>query len=192
MKRLSLPALEVRQGRHTLYCFAVDGKLLSQFAAVCRLKRGDEGIILGYQRPELLKHVAQIRSYLETAGALLPNALVVAFDRPLAFTPSGPAAGFSWAPQFPPSPHPAEIFAPPSPPAANSAPLASPRVAPERKISHLTWRVVDSRPPPSPAPRGPGDDEPRPVRLRPHRRPPADRGDHDRGPLPETHPPPAP
>jgi DGQHR domain-containing protein len=95
MKTLSLPALEVRQGRHTLYCFAVDGKLLDQFAAVSRLKRSNDGTVLGYQRPEVLQHVRQIRDYLRTADALLPNALVVAFDGRLRFRPSGAGAGCS-------------------------------------------------------------------------------------------------
>src|SRR5262249_61629672 len=95
MKTLSLPALEVRQGRHTLYCFAVDGTLLSQFATVCRLKRGDDGTILGYQRPEILQHIRQIRDYLQTADALLPNAVVIAFDSRVRFKPSGPGAGYS-------------------------------------------------------------------------------------------------
>ena len=57
---LTLPALEVRQGHHTLYCFAVDGKQLAQFTAVSRLGRGDDGTVLGYQRPEVLRHVRQM------------------------------------------------------------------------------------------------------------------------------------
>jgi DGQHR domain-containing protein len=87
---LRLPALEVRQGGHTLFCFAVEGKRLDQFAAVSRIRRDPQGALLGYQRPEVLRHIGQIRQYLETAGALLPNALVVAFDRRVRFVPSGP------------------------------------------------------------------------------------------------------
>jgi DGQHR domain-containing protein len=86
---LNVPALEVRQGRHTLYCFAVDGRHLHQFAAVSRLKRAEAGSLLGYQRPEILHHVRQIREYLESPGALLPNAVVVAFNRRVRFVPSG-------------------------------------------------------------------------------------------------------
>jgi DGQHR domain-containing protein len=88
-KTLRLPALEIRQGPHALYCFAVDGKMLTQFAAVSRVRRDGEGTILGYQRPEVLQHVRQIRAYLESADALLPNALVVAFDGRVRFTASG-------------------------------------------------------------------------------------------------------
>jgi DGQHR domain-containing protein len=92
---LCLPALEVRQGCHVLFCFAVDGKCLGQFTAVSRLQRGDRGNVLGYQRPEILRHVGQIRAYLETAGALLPNAVVVAFDDRVRFTPSGRGTNYS-------------------------------------------------------------------------------------------------
>jgi hypothetical protein len=87
-RTLSLPALEVRQGQHTLYNFAVDGKQLHQFITISRIKRSDAGSVLGYQRPEILQHVRQIREYLETADPLLPNALVVAFDERVRFTPS--------------------------------------------------------------------------------------------------------
>jgi DGQHR domain-containing protein len=96
-KTLRLPALEVRQGDHTLYCFAVDGKQLHLFTAVSRLKRSDEGDVLGYQRPEILGHVRQIRDYLETSAALLPNALVVAFEHRVRFTPAGRGDGYSRA-----------------------------------------------------------------------------------------------
>jgi DGQHR domain-containing protein len=92
---LCLPALAMRQGCHTLYCFAVDGKQLNQFTAVSRIQRGDGGDVLGYQRPEVLQHVRQIREYLETADALLPNAVVVAFDGRVRFTPSGRGTGYS-------------------------------------------------------------------------------------------------
>ena len=64
VQTLRLPALEVRQGNHTLYCFAVDGKQLSRFTAVSRLGRDDDGTVLGYQRPEILRHIQQIREYL--------------------------------------------------------------------------------------------------------------------------------
>jgi DGQHR domain-containing protein len=92
---LRLPALAVRQGEHTLYCFAVDGKQLAQFTAIARIWRAVQGDLLGYQRPEILRHVRQIQQYLETPRALLPNALVVAFDTRVRFTPSGRAGDYS-------------------------------------------------------------------------------------------------
>src|SRR3954449_11876681 len=83
---LSLPALAIRQtpGR-VLYSFAVDGKQIPRFAAVSRIKRDDAHEVAGYQRPESIAHIRTIRQYLETAEAMLPNALVIAFDSTVRF-----------------------------------------------------------------------------------------------------------
>jgi DGQHR domain-containing protein len=95
---LSLPALEVRQGeRRTLYSFAVDGKLIWRFAAVSRLGRGGAHEVVGYQRPEVLSHIAEIRAYLETDNPMIPNAVVVAFDPRVRFEPALSPAGPGYA-----------------------------------------------------------------------------------------------
>lgn len=82
MRTLRLPALAVRQtpGR-TVYAFAVDGKRLRSFVDISRARRDDPSAIAGYQRPEIRAHVAAIRAYLESADPMIPNALVVSFDR---------------------------------------------------------------------------------------------------------------
>ncbi len=86
---LRFPALEVRQGRKRhLYTFAVDGKKLPKFTTVSRVRRYERQIA-GYQRPEVLAHVASIRSYIETASPMIPNAIVVAFDTRVRFEPTG-------------------------------------------------------------------------------------------------------
>lgn len=77
---LRLPCIRVKQGNRYLYSFAVDGKVLGDFAAVARVGRGDDSLLQGYQRPEVQKHIRGIQRYLETANAMLPNAIVVAFD----------------------------------------------------------------------------------------------------------------
>ncbi len=71
---LRLPALEVRQGKRRLYQFAIDGKRLADISTVSRIHRDEDGQIGGYQRPEVLRHVKAIRDYLESPGALMPNA----------------------------------------------------------------------------------------------------------------------
>lgn len=82
---LRLPALEIRQGRRRrLYTFAVDGKELPLFTTVSRVRREDRQIE-GYQRPEVLAHVGAIRSYIESAAPMIPNAIVVAFDTRVRF-----------------------------------------------------------------------------------------------------------
>jgi DGQHR domain-containing protein len=85
---LRLPALEVRQGKRRLYQFAVDGKRLADISTVSRIHRDDDGQIGGYQRPEVLRHVRAIRDYLESPGALMPNAIVIAFDSRVRFEPA--------------------------------------------------------------------------------------------------------
>ena len=88
-KLMRLPALEVKQGpRRTLYSFAVDGKLLSQFTTVSRVRRDERSVIEGYQRPEVLSHIAEIRTYLESEDPMVPNAVVVAFDHRVRFEPA--------------------------------------------------------------------------------------------------------
>lgn len=84
---LRFPALEIRQGDRRLYQFAVDGKRLHEISTVSRIHRDNEGEIGGYQRPEVLRHVKAIRSYLESPRALMPNALVIAFDSRVRFEP---------------------------------------------------------------------------------------------------------
>jgi DGQHR domain-containing protein len=85
---LRLPAVEVSQspGRK-LYCFAVDGKLVHQFAAISRVKRTEDGALLGYQRPEALAHIEGIRDYIESETPMVPNAVVLAFDSRVRFEP---------------------------------------------------------------------------------------------------------
>ena len=80
---LKLPALEIVQGRNRIfYSFAVDGKLLPKFATVSRIRRDGDDLVAGYQRPEVFSHISEIRNYIESKDPLLPNAIVLAFDRP--------------------------------------------------------------------------------------------------------------
>jgi DGQHR domain-containing protein len=94
---LVVPALAINQaGDRTLYSFAVDGKKLPSFAAVSRVKRDEQHELAGYQRAESLAHIRTIRKYVESANAMLPNALVVAFDSRVRFESSGePVDGVS-------------------------------------------------------------------------------------------------
>jgi len=88
---LRIPAIEVQQspGR-ILYSFAIDGKLIPSFAAISRVHRR-EAVLEGYQRPEVLAHIAEIRDYLESESPMIPNAVVIAFDKRVRFE-AGPVA----------------------------------------------------------------------------------------------------
>jgi DGQHR domain-containing protein len=93
---LRLPALEVRQGKdRRLLLFAVDGKQLPTFTTVSRVHRDEGTKVQGYQRPEVVRHIAEIRRYMESDNPLIPNALVIAFDRRVKFEPSKGASGSS-------------------------------------------------------------------------------------------------
>jgi DGQHR domain-containing protein len=95
---MRLPALQVRQGpTRTLYSFAVDGKQLPSFATVSRIHRDANTGVQGYQRPEVLSHISAIRKYLESEEPMIPNAIVIAFDKRVVFEPAGPADGYTLA-----------------------------------------------------------------------------------------------
>ncbi len=98
-QELRFPAIEVRQGpKRRLYSFAVDGKLLPSFTTISRLHREDDAELGGYQRPEVLSHISEIRDYIESEDAMIPNAIVVAFDRRVRFEPSKhPSSGPSYS-----------------------------------------------------------------------------------------------
>ena len=89
---LRVPAIEVRQSEgRTLYTFAIDGKDIPSFATVCRVRRN--GVDLeGYQRPEVLAHIAEIRKYIDSPSPMIPNALVIAFDSRVKFEPGSDSA----------------------------------------------------------------------------------------------------
>lgn len=86
---LRIPAIEVRQSKQqVLYTFAVDGKLVHRFATVSRVRRDDAGQLSGYQRPEVLSHIDEIKNYVESQSPLIPNAIVLAFDSRVRFESS--------------------------------------------------------------------------------------------------------
>lgn len=88
---LRVPALEVVQGQNRrLYCFAIDGKRLHEFCTVSRVSRFEGENLNGYQRPEVVSHINQIKDYLESENPLLPNAIVVAFDQTVRFKKTPP------------------------------------------------------------------------------------------------------
>lgn len=86
---MRVPAIEVRQSdNRVLYTFAVDGKSLPLFSTVSRVKRDSSSNVSGYQRPEMLSHIASIKSYIESPNPMIPNALVIAFDSRVGFEPA--------------------------------------------------------------------------------------------------------
>lgn len=74
-------ALRIVQDRkHPLILFALTADELMQIAEVSRVGRDDAGELIGYQRPEVRKHVQNIQAYLDSnkGRALFPNTLILA------------------------------------------------------------------------------------------------------------------
>lgn len=91
---VSFEALRLTQpsGRH-VYSFAINAAELLDIADIPRIKRGDDQALEGYQRPEVVGHINEIRRYLESDDAILPNTIVVAFTENVSFEPHGHRRG---------------------------------------------------------------------------------------------------
>lgn len=71
-----------------LYQFALTSAEIALVTDISRLSRDDSGKVLGYQRPEVKKHVADITDYLNSEAPLFPHPLIVAFSTKVEFTSS--------------------------------------------------------------------------------------------------------
>lgn len=69
-----------------LYQFALTSRELGVVADISRLSRDDSGKLLGYQRPEVKKHVAEITEYLNSDAPLFPHPIIIAFSSRVKFT----------------------------------------------------------------------------------------------------------
>jgi len=94
MTIVEVPALALSQspGR-TIFAFGVDAKLIPTFATVSRAARDEDGKLLGYQRPEVRRHITEIKRFIESETAMVPNALVLAFDERVIFKPTTTTTG---------------------------------------------------------------------------------------------------
>lgn len=81
-------ALRLSQdARHPLYLLALRADEILDLADISRISRDDAGALIGYQRPEVKKHVQNIVDYLNsTPDILFPHALILAFDSSVSFT----------------------------------------------------------------------------------------------------------
>lgn len=82
-------ALRIEQDPgHPLYMFSLTGSEILQIADVSRISRDDTGKLIGYQRPEVRKHVQDIVDYLNSAQVLFPNSVILALSSDVKFTRS--------------------------------------------------------------------------------------------------------
>src|SRR5437868_6935385 len=89
--RLSALCVAQPSGRH-VYAFGVLANELIKIVQVPRIGRRNGETLFGYQRPEASSHIAEIRRYLESDDAILPNAVVIAFDERVSFHPDPDSA----------------------------------------------------------------------------------------------------
>jgi len=82
-------ALRIDQnGKRALYLFALTGDEILQVADISRISRDDADRLLGYQRPEVRRHVQDIVDYLDSDDILFPNAIILALSSRVRFTRS--------------------------------------------------------------------------------------------------------
>jgi len=82
-------ALRVCQkgGRH-IFLVSLRGTELLRLAGVSRVTRDDDGKLIGYQRPEVRRHVLEIAEYLECPDMLLAHPLILSFSSAVKFVSS--------------------------------------------------------------------------------------------------------
>jgi DGQHR domain-containing protein len=74
-----------QNGKNPLYLFSLTGEELLQIADISRISRDDTGKLIGYQRPEVKKHVEDIVTYLNGESVLFPNSLILALSSRVRF-----------------------------------------------------------------------------------------------------------
>lgn len=83
----------VQPSGREVYAFSADVTEILATCDVPHIGRDPELQLEGYQRSEISPHVREIRSYLDMDDAVLPNAIVVAFDGRASFVPRGEHSG---------------------------------------------------------------------------------------------------
>jgi DGQHR domain-containing protein len=72
-------ALQAKQGEHHgVYCFTATAEEILAIAQINRAGRDAQGDLFGFQRPQIVQHIHQIRDYLQRPDAVLPNSVVIA------------------------------------------------------------------------------------------------------------------
>ena len=81
--------LQLAQSKDSaIYLFALTGEELLAVADVSRISRDEAGKLIGYQRPEVKRHVRDIVEYLDGPDVLFPHAVIVAFSSKVRFVGS--------------------------------------------------------------------------------------------------------
>lgn len=88
-KHLRRRALRILQDKaHPLYTFCLTGEELLALADISRISRADSGKLIGYQRPEVKRHVQDIVNYLNGDQVVFPNSIILALASHVRFVRS--------------------------------------------------------------------------------------------------------
>lgn len=89
MKKIERRALKVDQGfgKH-LFLFTLSGNELLEISSISRISRDDEGRLVGYQRPEVRKHVQDISNYLQSPGMIFAHPIIISLNSTARFVSS--------------------------------------------------------------------------------------------------------
>lgn len=75
----------VQDADHPLYVFTLTAE---ELAAVANVSRDDAGKLIGYQRPEVKRHVQDIVNHLNGDRVIFPNPIILALSSRVTFTRS--------------------------------------------------------------------------------------------------------
>lgn len=75
----------IQDPKHPLYLFTLTADELFQIADISRVSRDEMGKLIGYQRPEVKKHVKGITEYLDSGAVLFPNPIILALSSSATF-----------------------------------------------------------------------------------------------------------
>ena len=75
------PVISPQQGTAArVVCFTATPEVVAQIARIERIGRDSSGALRGFQRHRITSHIREIRDYLARPEAILPNAIVLAFN----------------------------------------------------------------------------------------------------------------
>jgi DGQHR domain-containing protein len=83
-------SLQISQRNNSvkIYLLTLTGDELIEIAGISRITRGDDGKIIGYQRPEVKNHVNEIADYLSSPNMLLAHPVILSFTSQVEFISS--------------------------------------------------------------------------------------------------------
>jgi len=85
-KTLQRRALRIEQtDDYPLYIFPLRADEVLQVADISRVSRDEAGKLIGYQRPQVRKHIQEIVDYLNTDSVIFPNPIIMALSSQVKF-----------------------------------------------------------------------------------------------------------